>query len=87
MVGGRVEWGSGIIDFDELRVRLGQLAAYRATYLTGDEKGESQVFLDRLFQAFGHQGYAEAGAKLEMRIKSASTGGPASRTWCGSRGC
>lgn len=56
-------------------MRLDQLAAYRATYLTGDEKGESQVFLDRLFQAFGHQGYAEAGAKLEMRIKSTSTGG------------
>jgi len=72
---GRVERGSAIIDFNELRVRLGQLATYRATYLTGDEKGESQVFLDRLFQAFGHQGYAEAGAKLEMRIKSASTGG------------
>jgi len=72
---GRVERGSAIIDFDDLRVRLAQLATYRATYLTGDEKGESQVFLDRLFQAFGHQGYAEAGAKLEMRIKSASTGG------------
>lgn len=75
VVTGRVERGSAIIDFDDLRVRLAQLATYRATYLTGDEKGESQVFLDRLFQAFGHQGYAEAGAKLEMRIKSASTGG------------
>jgi len=27
-----------------------------AGLLKGDEKGESQVFCDRLFQAFGHQG-------------------------------
>ncbi|MFK7604110.1 DNA methyltransferase [Deinococcus sp. SM5_A1] len=41
--------------------------------LKGDEKGESQVFLDRLFQAFGHAGYKEAGATLEERV--AKTGG------------
>lgn len=38
--------------------------------LEGDEKSESQVFCDRLFIAFGHQGYKEAGAKLEYRVKS-----------------
>ncbi|EYD76149.1 Type II restriction enzyme, methylase subunit YeeA [Rubellimicrobium mesophilum DSM 19309] len=32
-----------------------------------DEKGEAQVFCDRLFQAFGHKGYKEAGATLEAR--------------------
>lgn len=37
--------------------------------LKGDEKGEAQVFCDRLFQAFGHAGYKEAGAVLEERIK------------------
>ncbi len=37
--------------------------------LKGDEKGEAQVFCDRLFQAFGHAGYKEAGATLEERIK------------------
>lgn len=37
--------------------------------LDGDEKGEAQVFCDRLFQAFGHQGYKEAGATLEHRVK------------------
>lgn len=42
--------------------------AYR-DILDGDEKGEAQVFCDRLFQAFGHDGYKEAGAKLEYRIK------------------
>ena len=34
-----------------------------------DEKGEAQVFCDRLFQAFGHEGYREAGAVLEKRVK------------------
>lgn len=33
-----------------------------------DEKGEAQVFCDRLFQAFGHYGYKEAGATLEARV-------------------
>lgn len=37
--------------------------------LKGDEKGEAQVFCDRLFQTFGHKGYKEAGATLEYRIK------------------
>ncbi|MCH7858963.1 MAG: class I SAM-dependent DNA methyltransferase [Candidatus Marinimicrobia bacterium] len=43
--------------------------------LKGDEKGEAQVFCDRLFQAFGHKGYKEAGAELEFRIKKKSTKG------------
>ncbi|VXD12739.1 DNA modification methyltransferase-related protein [Planktothrix serta PCC 8927] len=41
-----------------------------ARTLKGDEKGEAQVFCDRLFQAFGHQGYKQAGAELEYRIKA-----------------
>jgi hypothetical protein len=43
-----------------------------ARTLQGDEKGEAQVFCDRLFQAFGHAGYKEAGATLEFRIKKES---------------
>ncbi len=43
--------------------------------LRGDEKGEAQVFCDRLFRGFGHQGYKEAGATLEYRIKKQSTQG------------
>jgi SAM-dependent methyltransferase len=46
-----------------------------AKLLDGDEKGESQVFCDRLFQAFGHKGYKEAGASLEFRIKKQSSKG------------
>jgi Class II Aldolase and Adducin N-terminal domain len=37
--------------------------------LSDDEKGEAQVFCDRLFQAFGHEGYKEAGATLEFRVR------------------
>jgi hypothetical protein len=48
-----------------------QFVAYAST-LQGDEKGEAQVFCDRLFKAFGHAGYKEAGATLEYRVKGAS---------------
>jgi hypothetical protein len=46
--------------------RLQRFVDY-AQKLKGDEKGEAQVFCDRLFQAFGHEGYKEAGATLEDR--------------------
>jgi hypothetical protein len=45
--------------------------------ITGDEKGEAQIFLDRLLQAFGHAGVKEAGAKLEMRVRSRDRKGTA----------
>lgn len=54
--------------------RLEQFQKYVAL-LKGDEKGEAQVFCDRLFLGFGHKGYKEAGAELEYRIKKNSTGG------------
>jgi len=53
----------------ELKVsRIQEFVKY-AGRLKGDEKGEAQVFCDRLFQAFGHHGYKEAGATLEFRVK------------------
>src|SRR6266581_1392254 len=48
--------------------KLKQFVEYAGT-LSGDEKSEAQVFCDRLFQAFGHAGYKEAGAELEFRVK------------------
>lgn len=60
---------------DELRERLEAFVAYRHDRLAGDEKGEAQVFLDRLFQAFGHGGVYEAGAQLEARIARNDNGG------------
>ncbi|MGV0023993.1 type IIL restriction-modification enzyme MmeI [Phormidesmis priestleyi] len=43
--------------------------------MKGDEKGESQTFLDRFFRAFGHEGAIEAGAEFEDRLKKASAKG------------
>jgi hypothetical protein len=57
----------------EVQHRLQGLLDYHAQ-LRGDEKGESQVFLDRLFQAFGHGGYKEAGAVLEFRVPKQGRG-------------
>ena len=48
--------------------KIGRFVDYSAT-LEGREKAEAQVFCDRLFQAFGHEGYKEAGAVLEDRVK------------------
>lgn len=42
--------------------------------LEGDEKGEAQVFCDRLFRAFGHEGFKEAGATLEYRVRKKGRG-------------
>ena len=37
--------------------------------IKGDEKGEGQIFFDRLFQAFGNAGVKEVGAVCEERLK------------------
>jgi len=55
---------------------------YAAT-LKGDEKGEAQVFCDRLFQAFGHDGYKEAGATLESRVRGKKSTKFADLLWPG----
>ncbi len=44
------------------------------THLTWDEKGEAQIYLDRLFQAFGWPGLMEAGATCELRLKKDVSG-------------
>src|SRR5579859_3231514 len=49
--------------------RLAGFVSWVGTNVRGDEKGEAQVFLDRLFQGFGHAGASEAGAIQEARIK------------------
>ena len=59
-----------------IREELAEFAAWVEQHLTGDEKGEAQLYLERLFQVFGHAGLKEAGATLEMRVtKSAEAGG------------
>jgi hypothetical protein len=54
---------------DSRKERLAEFVAYVDAHITGDEKGEAQVYLDRLFRAFGQKGVREAGATLEMRVK------------------
>jgi hypothetical protein len=54
---------------------LQKFVQYCQQHLKGDEKGESQNFLDRFFQAFGHEGAIEAGATLEERVKKGSKKG------------
>ena len=60
-----------------MKSSLAEFVRYRREHLDGDEKGEAQVFLDRFFKAFGHEGVAEAGGKLEMRIKKSDAKGTA----------
>ncbi len=59
---------TGGLEMSDIADRIKAFVAYAAK-LKGDEKGEAQVFLDRLFLGFGHAGYKEAGATLEYRIK------------------
>lgn len=40
--------------------RITEFVKYVRTHQSGDEKGEAQIFCDRLFQAFGHQGIKES---------------------------
>ncbi len=41
--------------------RLSAFVQWARDHVTGDEKGEAQIFLDRLFQAFGQRGLLEVG--------------------------
>ncbi|MEO7412506.1 MAG: DNA methyltransferase [Opitutaceae bacterium] len=44
-------------------------------HITGDEKGQAQIFLDRLFIAFGHDGSLDLGGEPEFRIRKAAQDG------------
>ena len=57
----------------ETRDHIKAFVDYAKT-LDGYEKGEAQVFCDRLFKAFGHAGYKEAGATLEFKVKRQGRG-------------
>ncbi|HVX85131.1 MAG TPA: DNA methyltransferase [Phycisphaerae bacterium] len=49
--------------------RLRQFVEWCTENIQGDEKGEAQIFLDRLFQAFGQPGSRDVGGTPEFRIK------------------
>ena len=54
---------------------LHKFVTFCQQHITGDEKGQAQVFLDRFFRAFGHEGALEAGATYEQRVKKGSKKG------------
>jgi hypothetical protein len=55
--------------------RLAAFVEWVRQFITGDEKGEAQLYLDRLFQAFGHPGSREVGGTPEFRIKKSTEDG------------
>ena len=58
--------------------RLQEFVDWAAANVKGDEKGEAQVFLDRLFQAFGQKGILDVGGTAEFCIRQAKEGGSVS---------
>ncbi len=54
---------------------LADFAVWVAANVTGDEKGEAQIFLDRLFQALGHKGCLDVGGTPEFRIRKPKDSG------------
>jgi len=58
----------------QMQTPLEQFVQWCADHISGDEKGEAQIFLDQLFRGFGHAGFKEAGATCEMRVKKAGKG-------------
>ena len=61
--------GANLQDNKNTVSNLEDFVRYAST-LAGDEKGEAQVFCERFFRAFGHEGYKEAGATLEFQVRS-----------------
>lgn len=54
--------------------RLADFVQWCEDHITGDEKGQAQVFLDHLFRAFGQPGVLDVGANYEERVKKTQGG-------------
>ena len=50
------------------REKLADFVAWCGKHVTGDEKGQAQIFLDRLFQAFGQAGSLDVGGSPDFRV-------------------
>ncbi|MEO6785800.1 MAG: type IIL restriction-modification enzyme MmeI [Chthoniobacteraceae bacterium] len=55
--------------------KLAAFVAWAQAHITGDEKGQAQIFLDRLFQAFGHPSSLDVGGEPEFRVRKATGDG------------
>ncbi len=60
---------------EALKQRLADFADWTEAHITGDEKGQAQIFLDRLFQALGHKGCLEVGGTPEFRVRKGRDAG------------
>src|SRR5476651_1718637 len=58
-----------------LAADLTAFVAWTQAHITGDEKGQAQIFLDRLFIAFGHAGSLDVGGEPEFRVRKATEDG------------
>jgi hypothetical protein len=54
---------------------LAAFVQWAQAHITGDEKGQAQIFLDRLFIAFGHAGSLDVGGEPEFRVRKAAQDG------------
>ena len=54
---------------------LHQFVSFSQQHISGKERGEAQLFLERFFRAFGHEGILEAGAECEFAVKKGSSKG------------
>jgi len=55
--------------------KLAEFVAWCQKHITGDEKGQAQIFLDRLFQSFGQSGCLDVGGTTEFRIRKSDEDG------------
>ena len=73
----------------ERPAKLKEFVGWVDKNITGDEKGQAQIYLDRLFQAFGQPGSLDVGGTPEFRIRKSSEDGggtwPVTPTPTGSR--
>jgi len=59
------EYSFRVVDTERIRLFI----EWAQANVTGDEKGQAQIFLDRLFQAFGHPGSLDVGGTPEFRVR------------------
>ena len=57
------------------REKLAEFVAWSQKHITGDEKGQAQIFLDHLFQSFGQPGCLDVGGATEFRIRKSDEDG------------
>jgi hypothetical protein len=55
--------------------KLAESVAWSQKHITGDEKGQAQIFLDRLFQSLGQPGCLDVGGTTEFRIRKSDEDG------------